>query len=192
MARAVYQTGYSPVGDLIVVAIGYVMIILMVFSYINKTRAFRIFLSTVAMVMLAAMTDVGFNMLTKAGRPEHLTLIFILRCAFHFFLFGIFQMFVIYIAEVTRLDRRRSLIFALLGALDDILNGLRRLCTIAQPVLRAFEVDFLGVVTGIVEAQVLNEATIAGRTRIRDHDTPACGIARAGTTKTNLDSHRNS
>ena len=117
MARAVYQTGYSPVGDLIVVAIGYVMIILMVFSYINKTRAFRIFLSTVAMVMLAAMTDVGFNMLTKAGRPEHLTLIFILRCAFHFFLFGIFQMFVIYIAEVTRLDRRRSLIFALLGAL---------------------------------------------------------------------------
>ena len=117
MARAVYQTGYSPVGDLVVAAIGYVMIILMIFSYINKTRAFRIFLSTVVLVMLAAMTDVGFNMMTKTGRAELLTPIFVLRCAFHFFLFGIFQMFVIYIAEVTRLDRRRSLIFALLGAL---------------------------------------------------------------------------
>ena len=117
MAHAVYKASYSPVGDLIVVAIGYVMIILMVFSYISKTRAFRIFLSTVALVILAALSDVAFNMLARTGRAEYLTWIFALRCVYHFFLFSIFQMFVIYIAEVTRLDRRRSMVFAILGAL---------------------------------------------------------------------------
>lgn len=113
--RSVYVTNYSPVGDLIVVSICYVMLILMLFSYINKNRSFRLFLSTVVLVMLAALSDVGFHKAADVGKAEYLYQVYILRCLYHAFLFMIFQMFVIYISEVTRLRRGRKTLYACLG-----------------------------------------------------------------------------
>ena len=115
MARSIYLSSYSPVGDLTVVSICYVMIILMIFSYINKTRSFKVFLGTVLLVMLAALSDVAFNMMAQSGNTAYLPHIRGFRIAYHACLFLVFQLFVIYIGEVTRLDRGRKLLFASLG-----------------------------------------------------------------------------
>ena len=63
-------SGYTPVGDLAVVSICLVMIILIIFSYVRKTRRFRIFLGIIVLLILAAYVDVGFYTVLSAGRPE--------------------------------------------------------------------------------------------------------------------------
>ena len=117
MTHSTYVSNYTPVGDLIVVSICYVMLILMVFSYINKTRAFRIFFATVALVFLAALTNVGFHRAGETGNPDYIAQVYALRCVHYVFLFAIFQMFTVYIGEVTQLARKRKLLFDTLGGL---------------------------------------------------------------------------
>ena len=115
MARTAYMVNYSAVGDLVVVSIGCVILILMLFSYINKSHSFKIFFSNVLLVMLAAATNVCFHSALNTGNGEYISQMYILRCLYHIFLFLVFQMFVIYIGEVTRLKHKARLLFASLG-----------------------------------------------------------------------------
>ncbi len=117
MTRAVYVSNYTPVGDLIVVSICYVMLVLMLFSYINKNHSFKVFFSTVLLVMAAALTDVIYHKLGETGNADNMQTIYILRCLYHAFLFMVFQMFTVYITVVTRLGRRMKLLFCGLGGL---------------------------------------------------------------------------
>ena len=103
------NTSYSPVGDLVVVSVCFVMLILMLFSYNRRTRAFKIFLSVVGMLIVAAYADVAFNMLAIANSTRYLTLVKVLRCVYHGALFMIFFLYVEYICEVTQLSRKRWL-----------------------------------------------------------------------------------
>lgn len=95
---------YSPFGDLTVVSICFVMIVLMMFSYITKSRSFRIFLSLVSILIVAALSDVTFYTLATSG-PQYRSAASAVRCLYHFLLFLIFLHFVIYIVEVTRMSR---------------------------------------------------------------------------------------
>ena len=117
MERSVHVSNYTPVGDLIVVSICYVLLILMIFSYINKTRAFRIFFATVGLVFLAALTDVGYHRAAATGDPDYIAQVYAMRCLFHVLLFVIFQMFTVYIGVVTKLARKRKMLFDTLGGL---------------------------------------------------------------------------
>ena len=46
-AQGLYFDDYSPVGDILVVAVCAVMVILVAASYVNKTKAFRMFLAMI-------------------------------------------------------------------------------------------------------------------------------------------------
>ena len=109
MNRYSVFASYSPTGDLTVASICYVMMILMFFSYIRRSRSFKIFLGVVGLIVLAAVTDVTFYMLAGMGSPSLFPLAYGLRWLYHTILFTIFLFFIIYIAEVTELppDRKR-------------------------------------------------------------------------------------
>ena len=111
-----FFTRYSPSGDLVVVSICLVMFILMLFSFNRRTRSFKVFLSVVGVLIVAACADVTFNMLASRG-PQALSMVRVSRCVYHAALFLIFQMFIVYIGEVTQLSRARKVRCAALGGI---------------------------------------------------------------------------
>lgn len=132
MGRLLNATNYSPIGDLVVVSVCVVMLILMLFSYVRRTRAFKIFLGIVGLVILSALADVTFNQLVNAGGAQLLGAVQATRCVYHGLLYLIFVLFNVYIAVVTRLPGKKQRqvtlvalgIFAAVLALD-VLDTLR-------------------------------------------------------------------
>lgn len=109
---------YTPVGDLVVVAICFVMLALIYFSYMRKTPAFRVFMTIIFTLILSALLNVTYNQL--AFRLGAVPVVYVFRCLFHAALFSVFFLFTLYITEVTRLKRER-LIQVLFGALAILL-----------------------------------------------------------------------
>ena len=103
MIRQISFAGYSPIGDLTAVSICIVMACLIYFSYTNKTRSFRVFISLIALITAAAVTNVITY--TVAVNGGHMALANGLRCVFHALLYMVFVHYVIYIIAVTRLER---------------------------------------------------------------------------------------
>lgn len=97
---------YTPVGDLTAVAVCFVMLALVCFSYIRKTAAFRVFLVIIPCLILSALLNVTYNHL--AYRLGAVPVVYILRCLFHAALFTVFFLYTLYIAEVTRLEKKKT------------------------------------------------------------------------------------
>ena len=115
MTDRLYSVTYYPVGDLIVVSICIVMLVLMFFSYNRKSRSFRIFLGIIGLLILAADSNVTFNMLALTGNVAYEGAVNAIRCLYHASLFGIFLLYVRYIIEVTRLERDRARVYQILS-----------------------------------------------------------------------------
>lgn len=97
---------YTPVGDLCVLAICWLILILLFFSYNRKTAAFRTFTVIVPMLMAGAMLDVSYNWIgTVQGAVP---LFFVLRCLYHAALFTLFFLFTLYITQVTHLEKGKQ------------------------------------------------------------------------------------
>ena len=99
---------FSPVGNITVVTICFVMIILILFSYIRRSHSFRIFLSLVAFLVLAALADILSYSFVGFGADSF---VYTLRCVYHMFLYAIFLGFVLYICEITRLEQKKRIPF---------------------------------------------------------------------------------
>lgn len=106
------MSGYSPIGDLSVLSIGFVIIILLFFSSAKKNRSYRIFTSIVAVLMVSAATDVLAYTLMQYRSPA----VGFVHCAFHAFLFFLFFLFSMYICEAARLKRELSRKFLTISA----------------------------------------------------------------------------
>lgn len=98
------------------VSICYVMIILMIFSYVRRTRSFTVFVSIVLLIILAATADVSFYSLISTSDPSRSNLAYAVRCIYHALLFSIFMLYVVYIIEVTSLEGRRKRLYIALSA----------------------------------------------------------------------------
>ena len=97
---------YTPVGDMIVIAICFVMLALIFFSYIRKTASFRVFLTIIFTLIASAVLNAVYNHLTWQYGAVPLSYAF--RCLFHALLFTVFFLFTLYISEVTRLERKTT------------------------------------------------------------------------------------
>ena len=97
---------YTPVGDLVVVAVCFVILALLFFSYTRKTASFRVFLTIIFTLILSAALDITYNYL--AWNLGAVPLSYAFRCLFHAALFTVFFLFTLYIGEVTRLERRTT------------------------------------------------------------------------------------
>ena len=123
---------YTPVGDLTVVAVCLVMLALIAFSYVRRSASFRVFLFIIPCLILAAVLDVVYNRLavTLGAVP----VVYALRCLFHAALFTVYFLFILYIIEVTSLDRKRTnitltaaavVLFSVIGV--DVFTSIRSL-----------------------------------------------------------------
>ena len=117
MTRYSFSSSYSPVGDLLVVSVCLVMFILMLFSYNRRTRSFKIFLMTVATLVIACYADVVFNLLGTLREERLLPMVKLFRCVYHAALFSIFFLFVVYICDVTQLSQKRRVRNTLIAGL---------------------------------------------------------------------------
>ena len=97
---------YTPVGDLVTVAICLVMLLLIAFSYTRKTPAFRVFMAIIPCLVLSALLNVSCNMIAASTGAS--VLVYTLRCLFHAVLFSVFFLFTLYIAKVTRLEKNAA------------------------------------------------------------------------------------
>ena len=102
-----YANHYTPVGDLVTVAVCVVMISLLVFSYVRRTTAYRVFLFIIPTLIVSALLDVTWNHLAAVLGSQ--PVVFILRCLFHASLFMVFFLYTLYITVLTRLERRRTI-----------------------------------------------------------------------------------
>lgn len=124
------MVNYSPVGDLVVVSICMVMIVLMAFSYVRKTRTYNIFLIVIGLLLAAAISDVAFHQAAGLGTSFSYHAAYALRFIFHGFLYAIFVFFAVYINEVAKTspgEKRRYIgiavaIFLLVVAADLIVT----------------------------------------------------------------------
>ncbi len=127
MKQIITFSTYSPAADIVVMAICLVMFVLIIFSYISRTRSSKLFLTTVGLVFSAAITDISFY--TLAVIPKYRILANWMRCVYHAFLLLIFVYYIAYICEITRYDKQRyfllsaNLIFAAAMAADIIVTA---------------------------------------------------------------------
>ena len=128
MNQQILLDNYSPAADIVVSAICLVMFVLVVFSYISRTRSTTLFLSMVGLVLVAALADISFY--TIAVTQEHPLLANWVRCFYHAALFLIFVHYIAYICEVTHYKNQRifvllaNIIFAVLLLADIIETAL--------------------------------------------------------------------
>lgn len=133
MGQQLYFDNYSPVGDLIVVAICFVMIILVAASYVSKTKGFNLFLNMIGYLVLASFCDIIHHQLYTNVADGNYTAVYVIRILYHAFLFSILLLFVVYIVEIQRLEIRKrvpimtiSSIIYLTVLITDIVMAVRK------------------------------------------------------------------
>ncbi len=139
MNQFIRFSNYSPAADIVVAAICMVMMVLVVFSHINRTKGFHLFLAIVGLVLAAALTDMIFNFL--AAIPELGILANWVRCVHHAALMLVFVYYVAYICEVTHYEKTR--LFCLIANIIFLGSILADIIVTAQGL--TFTVDETGI-----------------------------------------------
>ena len=139
MSQYIHFSSYSPAADIVVAAICLVMMVLICFSYISRTRGSRLFLTMVALVFVAACTDIAFYSL--ASIREFRTVANWLRCAHHAALLLIFVYYIAYICEVTHYENHQRALF--------LANLIYAVSMLADVIVTAQGLTFIVEDTGI-------------------------------------------
>ena len=122
MNQSISFSTYTPAADIVVMAICLVMLVLIFFSYVSRSRSFKLFQTMVGLVFFAAAADISFYFL--AVIPEYQSLANWIRCLYHALLLLIFVYYIAYICEVTDYEKQRlylpfaNLVFAIAMAAD--------------------------------------------------------------------------
>lgn len=117
MGAQLYFDNYSPVGDLTVVATCLVIVILLATSYVNKTRAFAIYVNIVSYLTLAALCDVIYHTLYTHVTDGNYGVVYVLRVVYHALLFSNLLLYVVYVVELQRLEKDKKAPVMLLATL---------------------------------------------------------------------------
>ena len=109
VAEQLYFDNYSPVGDITVIATCFVILVLIFTSYVNKTRSFYLYLNIVAYLMMAAFSDVIYHHIYSGITDGKYTVVYVIRCLYHGFLFSNLLLYVVYIVELQHLERNKKI-----------------------------------------------------------------------------------
>lgn len=108
---------YSPAGDIAVIALCLVMAILLITSYVSRSRSFRIFLTIIALLVVSAAVNIVYHALLTGTDPGLYNLIYILRILYNALLFDLFFLFALYTTVVSEMDHQKARIVAILSML---------------------------------------------------------------------------
>ncbi|SEP63082.1 EAL domain, c-di-GMP-specific phosphodiesterase class I (or its enzymatically inactive variant) [Lachnospiraceae bacterium NE2001] len=104
MGQNLYFDDFTPAADIVVIATCLVIIVLVAFSYVPKTKAFGIFLSIVGWLMLAAFSDVIYHDWYTHITDGNYAGVYVVRVLYHAFLFSTLLLFVVYIVTLQQLE----------------------------------------------------------------------------------------
>ena len=104
---------YTRTGDFAVIAVCAVMVVLLLTSYVSRTRSFRIFTNIIAVLMIAALVNISYHEVIRLGNPDLFTLTCALRILYQALLFDVFFLFALYTTEVSGLEHRKSRMVAI-------------------------------------------------------------------------------
>ncbi len=131
-AQGLYFDDYSPIGDILVIAVCAVMIILVAASYVNNTRTFRMFLSMVILLTLGAVSDLIYHDAYVHITDGNYTFVYVGRVFYHVFLFSVLYVMILYIAELQRLEIKIKVPVILLSSIILIIVLIRDIVTTAN------------------------------------------------------------
>ena len=117
MGMQIYFDNYSPVGDILVMAISLVIFVLLSASYVSKTKIYGIYVSIVVLTFAAAMTNLAYHsMYTRVTNGDY-EIIYVMRAIYHAILFLILTLYVFYIAEGMRIEYGKKNIILVVAVL---------------------------------------------------------------------------
>lgn len=103
---------YSRMGDVGVIALCCTVFVLLAFSYISRTKSYRIFNAIVGFILLAAIVNIGYHELLRVYALEYKYAIYVLRCFYHTLLFQVFFLFTLYATVITDMKHKQARIVA--------------------------------------------------------------------------------
>ena len=106
---------YSPAGDVAVIALCLVMVILLLSSYISRTRSFRIFTNIIVCLVLASLVNILYHKLLLSYVPALRTQIYVARIFYQALLFNVFFLFALYTTQVSQLEHRKAKLVAVIS-----------------------------------------------------------------------------
>ncbi|MCR5250303.1 MAG: EAL domain-containing protein [Lachnospiraceae bacterium] len=101
-----YVINYSPVGDLLTVAVCIGIILLMRVAYVSHTANFRLFRASIHSLILASLTNVAFHMIMEQGNAGAAVWCYVFRAAYHACLFTVFLLYVFYALSLMQVEER--------------------------------------------------------------------------------------
>ena len=141
---------YSPVGDVAVIAMCAAIFIMLMTSYISRSRSFHIFMGIVGLLAFAAAVNIAYHGLLQAGNPDYYGLVYALRVLYQSMLFNVLFLFALYATVVSGLEHRKARLAAI-GA------------TVLLVVIVALDIIF--AITGI-GFQITESGQVVSRTNI--------------------------
>ena len=105
LAKSTIYDSYSPVGDIVVIAMCFVMLVLAYTSFVSKNKTFLKYNIIVALLFVASLADITFNYkLSEVNSAKGHTIVYVLHFLYHFTLYTSLYMYVLYIIDVQRLE----------------------------------------------------------------------------------------
>ena len=109
MGQQLYFDNYTPVGDIIVIAICMVMIVLVSTSYVNKTTNFSLFLNMIFYLVSASMCDIIYHDWYVHITDGSYIGVYVMRIIYHALLFSILLLYIVYIVEIQHLEKHKRI-----------------------------------------------------------------------------------
>ncbi len=109
---------YTPVGDILTLALCILFIVLIKTAYINRTKAFMYLKINVVLLFGSAVSNILYHILLNYLDVYPIKLpVYIFRTTYHICLFGMFVHYVYYMKEPMRLDERHDKRYGLIAVI---------------------------------------------------------------------------
>ena len=140
---ALSAMSYTPVGDIIVTGLSFLLFVLLMQTHIHKNHNFRVLVAMMGLAVVSAYTNIIYQMLLTA-QPVHAALIYIFRFLHHAALFGLMFCSVHYLQEPLWIRQESRRLF---NSLASMLIVLALLLDILGSMLHiTFYIDDSGVI----------------------------------------------
>ena len=106
MQTAMRFEHYYAASEITVLAVCFVMLMLLIVSFKVRMKTFRIFATTLGMLIAATSSDLMLHYLLSRNPDTPVWILHGLRCAYHILLFGMLHHYVAYTCEATYLSKR--------------------------------------------------------------------------------------
>lgn len=114
-----YQQHFTPVGDIIAIALAILLAFLIATTYVSRTKTFRFFQGMLAAEGVAAIADLTYHFMILSGMTGTIavSVVYILRIVQHIAIFVVLLLFIHYLLELLFLPKQTRKRFYLISGI---------------------------------------------------------------------------